>query len=366
MQTRSKYQKLALKSIMIWTAATRQMELNIEGKAEAANLGKECLVLMSCNILIKTCQLTKSGELKKKKKLGVKAPGASYNKASWRRCWPSTEYQFLWYYSWDALLNPWIYSRVCASGSLHACSKLHNSLLARECWKRRFRLQIQSLLQFTTKPKEFSLQASNWTSWNFHFLLSSQRCCTRWRHHLLPHNDVALDDDNIIIIFFLTMIFYVKGCNHTLMGVTTSVTSAWFFMLINFVTSHEIESLESPDDEIRNLCTQQNSWHWIPEDSWRWNWKFMHLIKLLSDLWDIEFLKVVCCSMWLLVATGPTRPRWEKNARLHHEHHVVTALRNKWDWGARWVGRSSQVFLQASRSSNLSCHWSFNGEWLAA
>jgi len=58
------------------------MELNIEGKAEAANLGKECLVLMSRNILIKTCQLTKSGELKKKKKLGVQAPGASYNKAS--------------------------------------------------------------------------------------------------------------------------------------------------------------------------------------------------------------------------------------------------------------------------------------------
>lgn len=74
-----------------------------------------------------------------------------------------------------------------------------------------------------------------------------------------PHNDVALDDYNIIIVFFLTMIFYVKGCNHTLMGVTTSVTSAWFFMLTNFVTSHEIESLESPDDEIRNLCTQQNS-----------------------------------------------------------------------------------------------------------
>jgi hypothetical protein len=71
-----------------------------------------------------------------------------------------------------------------------------------------------------------------------------------------PHNDVALDDN---IIFFLTTIFYVKGCNHTLMGVPTSVTSAWFFMLTNFVTSHEIESLESPDDEIRNLCTRQNS-----------------------------------------------------------------------------------------------------------
>jgi hypothetical protein len=58
------------------------MELNIEGKAETANLGKECVVLMSCNILINTCQPTKSGELKKKKKLGVKAPGTSYNKAS--------------------------------------------------------------------------------------------------------------------------------------------------------------------------------------------------------------------------------------------------------------------------------------------
>jgi hypothetical protein len=167
-------------------------------------------------------------------------------------------------------LNPWIYSRVCASGSLHACSMLHNSLLARECWKRRFRLQIQSLLEFITKPKEFSLQASNWTSWNFHFLLSSQQSCTRWGHHLLPHNDVALDDN--FIIFFLTVIFYVKGCNRTLMGVTTSVNRCLVFHL----------------DKLCNI-----SWNWIPRESWWWNQKFMHSTELLtSNTWRLLKMKL--------------------------------------------------------------------------
>lgn len=240
---------------MIWTAATRQMELNIEGKAETANLGKECLVLMSCNILINTCQLTKSGELKKKKKLGVKAPCTSYNKASWSRCWPSTEYQFLWYYSWDALLNPWIYSRVCASGSLHACSKLHNSLLARECWKHRFRLQIQSLPEFITKPKEFSLQASNWTSWNFHFLLSSQWCCTRWRHHLLPHNDLLC-----------------KRVQPHTNGSTNKCNQCLVFHV----------------DKLCNI-----SWNWIPRESWWWNQKFMHSTELLTlNTWRLLKMKL--------------------------------------------------------------------------
>jgi hypothetical protein len=179
---------------------------------------------------------------------------------------------------------------------------------------------------------------------------SSQWCCTRWwqdHHHFLPHNDLLCKR-----VQPHTNGSY-KKCNQCLV----------FHV-----------------DKLHNI-----SWNWIPRESWWWNQKFMHLTELLTlNTWRLLKMKLQIyaldktlewslrhwvsesCLLLNVVFGSNTRPRWEKNARLHREHCVVTALRNKWGWGARWVGGSSQVFLQASRSSNLSCHWSFNGEWPAA